>query len=108
MKKWLRISLIITGLTILFSLISDLAFGTDYVTGTWIIFRPFPHLILFGSILCDLVFWYRLRKEKREASMTRTPSRKSPLDYIILWIAICLAAATSAFFLEWLAAILLP
>ena len=40
--------------------------------------------------------------------MTRTPSRKSPLDYIILWIAICLAAATSAFFLEWLAAILLP
>ena len=108
MKKRLCISLIITALTILFSLISDLTFGTDYVIGTGIIFRPFPHLILFGSILCDLVFWYRLRKEKREASIARTPSRKSPMDYIILWIAICLAAATSAFFLEWLAAILLP
>ncbi len=108
MKKYLRISLIVTGLTVLFSLISDAAFGTDFITGTAIIFQPFPHLILFGSAICALIFWYRLRKEKREAAMTRTPPRKTPLDYMILWCAICLAAATSLLFLEWLAVILLP
>lgn len=107
MKKHLRASLVVTVMTILFSLISDAAFGSSYITGSTV-FQPFPHLILFGSILCDLVFWYRLRKEKREAAMTHSPAHKSPLDYIILWVAICLAAATSSFLLEWLTARLLP
>lgn len=107
MKTNLRISLVITAITLLFCLASDAAFGTQYIA-VETVFQPFPHLILFVSALCDLIFWYRLRKEKREAAITRTPPRKTPLDYIILWFAICLAAATSRFFLEWLAAILLP
>ena len=101
MNSFLRISLIITALAVLFCIVSDATFGTNYI-GTK------PHFILFGSIFCDLILWYRLRKEKREAAMTRTPPRKTPLDYIILWTAICLAAATSSFMLEWLANILLP
>ena len=107
MNSFLRISLITTALAVLFCIVSDATYGTNYI-GTKIPFQPFPHFILFGSIFCDLILWYRLRKEKREAAMTRTPPRKTPLDYIILWTAICLAAATSSFMLEWLANILLP
>ena len=107
MKTCLRTSLVITAITLLFCLASDAALGTQFIAEETV-FQPFPHLILFGSALCNLIFWYRLRKEKREAAITRTPPRKTPLDYIILWFAICLAAATSHFFLEWLAAILLP
>ena len=107
MMTKLSISLAIAAITLLFCLASDAAFGTQYIAEQTV-FQPFPHLILFGSVICALIFWYRLRKEKREAAMTRTPPRKTPLDDIILWFAICLAAATSLLFLEWLAAILLP
>ena len=100
-KKWLRLSLVVTTITVLFRIVWDV-YGNQQVLDARY-FQLFPGLILCVSIIADLWLWYLLRKEKRKGIQRPNQRSGRVVDILILFFMACAIAATAAFMIEYIA-----
>ena len=99
-KKWLRLSLVVTTIAMLFRIVWDV-YGNQQVLDARY-FQLFPGLILCVSIIADLWLWYLLRKEKRKVSEHPNQGSGRVVDILILFFMTCAIAATASFLIEYI------
>lgn len=100
MKKRLKWSLGVTMFIFLVWVLWD-AFGDPTIWNASI-FQPFPGLVLSISLILDLWFWYSLRQEKAQGITKSRKKEKSILDIIIIFLMLCLIAATCSYLFEYI------
>ena len=99
-KKWLRLSLVVTTIAMLFRIVWDV-YGNQQVLDARY-FQLFPGLILCVSIIADLWLWYLLRKEKKQGVQSAHSKGGRVVDIAILFVMICTIAATVSYLVEYI------